>query len=204
RSGIDSARWVRTAADLRSSARITSFRKVALRWLDSTSVSSSFGDHSFSGNPGKPAPDPTSITDSCESRVGKSCLAANSDSPKCLVTISSGSLIDVRLSLAFHLRSRSIYVLIKLSLEPVSGDGPANGASSSGIRSMSIAFGVSRFILGWIVDQPMGEEWLLFLLNCASISGSGNQTNNMWYRLAKILLQKAQCSAMKEISGTTA
>src|SRR5713226_4882805 len=90
------------------------------------------------GRPGKPAPEPTSITcgtlaagrwllgsawtaeGSCPRVVraeGKRWRAANRDSPKWRVTIWSGSRTAVRLMRAFQRRSISMYVDIPCSWE---------------------------------------------------------------------------------------
>jgi len=57
-----SARAVITFTSVNVSERITSRRKAAFLWFDSIRVSEMAGDQIFSGRPGKPAPEPMSIT----------------------------------------------------------------------------------------------------------------------------------------------
>jgi len=112
--------------------RASSRRKADFFWLDSIKVREMVGAQSFIGMPGKPAPEPRSATskaftaedpsaslragaEGAEETRGNKWRAANRDSPKWRVTISSGSRMAVRLMREFQRRSTSMYVDILCS-----------------------------------------------------------------------------------------
>src|SRR4051812_24624770 len=131
-----SARAATTFTLPKASARATSFRNVAFFDCASTRVSRIRGAKSLSGIPGKPAPEPTSITSSAESGCS-SVRAANSDSPKWRSTISCGSRTAVRLVRSFHFSKISMYFDICSTCPR--GSSPAKGRSSSAIFSGEMA-----------------------------------------------------------------
>src|SRR5215472_12277910 len=104
-----SPRWRSTTTFLSFSAATTSFKNTVFFVLDSISMTLAEGANIASGKPGKPAPDPRSIT-LVASVPGNNREAIKKDSPKCLVTISSGVRTAVRLIRAFHFNSRSRYI----------------------------------------------------------------------------------------------
>lgn len=104
-----SARAPKTLTFLNCNAETTSFRNAAFFACDSISVTRAPGACIASGIPGNPAPEPRSIAVPAQSAVTR-CEAAKKDSPKCRVTISSGSRTAVRFILRFHFRRRSTYI----------------------------------------------------------------------------------------------
>src|SRR6266566_8134505 len=99
-----SARSVAASTLAKARARTTSRRNVALRWFDSTRVRAIPGDQILIGKPGKPAPDPMSITLEFEFWSGRRRVATKKDSPKWRVKISSALRIAVRFIFEFHFR----------------------------------------------------------------------------------------------------
>jgi hypothetical protein len=174
-----SARPGKTLMFVNVKLRVTSRRKVAFFWLDSIRVTSMSGAQIFIGRPGKPAPEPMSIrrvlAELCSAwtaeggcphvvLAGKSWRAANRDSPKWRVTISSGWRTAVRLMRAFQRTSRLMYVdMLRRSLVVSlwSLAGPRKGWRSSAMRVV--------FIRIEIVDG--GEEIL-------NLSGRGKAIGN--------------------------
>src|ERR1019366_3381047 len=104
-----SARPPNTSTQSSPRLRTTSRRKTAFLLCASISVSPSWGANSFIGMPGKPAPEPTSasVEAAAPSRPHSKMRAANSDSPKCRVTIFSGSRTAVRFTREFQRSNRS-------------------------------------------------------------------------------------------------
>src|SRR5579863_8824382 len=177
--------------------RATSRRKAAFFWLDSSRVTSTAGAQIFMGRPGKPAPEPMSISRAlaelrsaltapwtslkagsagCADVVlaGKSWRAAKRDSPKWRVTISSGWRMAVRLMRAFQRSNRSMYVDIfcrSLVVSRWSSAGPRKGWSRSAMRAGSIRLpivdGDGGFRESASIAKRVGHD-----RNCRKIKGT--------------------------------
>src|SRR5580700_386905 len=160
--------------------RAISRRKVAFFWLDSMRVRLMCGAQILIGRPGKPAPEPMSITRvlaelrsagrtgaSAPTLVlaGKSWQAANRDSPKWRVTISSSLRMAVRLIRAFQRRSISMYVDIlsrSLVVSLWSLGGPRKGWSNSAMRAVFIRIEIvdgGKEILNPYRARQSDREW---------------------------------------------
>jgi hypothetical protein len=160
-AGKSWARPVNTSMCVNLRARITSRRKVAFLCLDSMRVTDNFEAQILMGSPGKPAPEPRSSkrapSESPGARGGERerFCAAKMDSPKCRVTICSGSRTAVRFSFRFQRSSISMYVDIFVSCASERGlarKGPSSTEMQpESIDGSSIARQGSSALREWFV-----------------------------------------------------